>query len=205
MARAALRLASNCEHDANTTSCPWRTAQWPSACARWLLPVPQGTGQRYSAFEITRRMGELERRSRRSRWASLKPSTTLRADVMFFTNSLWYARVSDEPDINARYDAWRTLHGMHDTVESLRSQTAELDEYRKERFEKMTGVLLLLFLPITMATGFFSGAQFNEMELRVGLPWTTGGWKVFLIYTAVFTVLVFGALVLARLLSWRKR
>ncbi len=163
------------------------------------------TGQRYSAFEITRRMGELERRSRRSRWASLAPSTTLRADVMFFTNSLWYARVSDEPDINARYDAWRSLHGMHDTVESLRSQTAELDEYRKERFEKTTGVLLLLFLPITMATGFFSGAQFNEMELRVGLPWTTGGWKVFLIYTAVFTVLVFGALLLARLLSWRKR
>ncbi|MBL8920678.1 MAG: hypothetical protein JNJ54_17565 [Myxococcaceae bacterium] len=163
------------------------------------------TGQRYSAFEITRRMGELERRSRRSRWASLKPSTTLRADVMFFTNSLWYSRVSDEPDINARYDAWRTLHGMYETVESLRSQTAELDEYRKERFEKTTGVLLLLFLPITMATGFFSGAQFNEMELRVGLPWTTGGWKVFLIYTAVFTVLVFGALVLARLLSWRKR
>lgn len=163
------------------------------------------TGQRYSAFEITRRMGQLERRSRRSRWASLAPTTTLRADVMFFTNSLWYARVSDEPDINARYDAWRELHGMHDTVESLRSQTAELDEYRKERFEKMTGVLLLLFLPITMATGFFSGAQFNEMELRVGLPWTTGGWKVFLIYTAVFTILVFGALVLARLLSWRKR
>lgn len=163
------------------------------------------TGQRYSAFEITRRMGELERRSRQSRWASLRPSTTLRADVMFFTNSLWYARVSDEPDINARYDAWRTLHGMHDTVESLRSQTAELDEYRKERFEKTTGVLLLLFLPITMATGFFSGAQFNEMELRVGLPWTTGGWKVFLIYTAVFTVLVFGALLLARLLSWRRR
>lgn len=177
------------------------------------LPVLDGdfalflltTGQRYSAFEITRRMGELERRSRRSRWASLAPTTTLRGDVMFFTNSLWYARVSDEPDINARYDAWRELHGMHDTVESLRSQTSELDEYRKERFEKMTGILLLLFLPITMATGFFSGAQFNEMELRVGLPWTTGGWKVFLIYTAVFTVLVFGALLVARLLSWRKR
>ncbi|MBE2251537.1 MAG: hypothetical protein IAE78_18490 [Myxococcus sp.] len=163
------------------------------------------TGQRYSAFEITRRMGELERRSRRSRWASLTPSTTLRGDVMFFTNSLWYARVSDEPDINARYDAWRELHGMQDTVESLRSQTSELDEYRKERFEKTTGVLLLLFLPLTMATGFFSGAQFNELELRVGLPWTTGGWQIFLIYTAVFTVLVFGALVLARLLSWRKR
>lgn len=163
------------------------------------------TGQRYSAFEITRRMGEAERRSRGSRWASLAPTTTLRGDVMFFTNSLWYARVSDEPDVNARYDAWRTLHGMHETVEALRSQTAELDEYRKERFEKMTGVLLLLFLPLTMATGFFSGAQFNEMELHLGLPWTTGGWKIFLIYTAVFTVLVFGALVLARLLSWRKR
>lgn len=162
-------------------------------------------GQRYAAFEITRRMGELERRSRRSRWGALAPSTTLRADVMSFTNALWYARVSDEPDVNARYDAWRRLHGMPETVESLRSQTAELDEYRKERFEKMTGVLLFLFLPITIATGFFSGAQFNEMELRVGLPWTTGGWKVVLIYTAVFTVLVFGAVLLARLLSWRKR
>lgn len=163
------------------------------------------TGQRYSAFEITRRMAELERRSRSSRWASLAPTATVRGDVMFFTNSLWYARVSDEPDVNARYDAWRTLHGLHDTVESLRSQTAELDEYRKERFEKTTGVLLLVFLPVTMATGFFSGAQFNEMDLRLGLPWTTGGWKVFMIYTAVFTVLVAGTVVLARLLSWRKR
>jgi hypothetical protein len=163
------------------------------------------TGQRYAAFEITRRMGELERRSRRSRWASLTSTTTLRADVMSFTNALWYARVSDEPDVNARYDAWRKLHGMPETVDSLRSQTAELDEYRKERFEKMTGVLLFLFLPITIATGFFSGAQFNEMELRVGLPWTTGGWKIFLVYTLVFTVLVFGAVLLARLLSWRRR
>lgn len=163
------------------------------------------TGQRYAAFEITRRMGALERKSRASRLAALAPSSTVRADVMFFTNSLWYARVSDEPDVNARYDAWRTLHGMHETVEALRSQTSELDEYRKERFEKMTGVLLLLFLPITIATSFFSGAQFNEMELRLGLPWTTGGWKIFLIYTAVFTVFVGGSLVLARLLSWRKR
>ncbi len=163
------------------------------------------TGQRYAAFEITRRMGELERKNRASRLAALAPSSTVRADVMFFTNSLWYARVSDEPDVNARYDAWRALHGMNETVEALRSQTSELDEYRKERFEKMTGVLLLLFLPITIATSFFSGAQFNEMELRLGLPWTTGGWKIFLIYTAVFTVFVGGSLVLARLLSWRKR
>lgn len=163
------------------------------------------TGQRYSAFEITRRMGELERRSRASRWAALAPSSTVRADVMFFTNSLWYPRISDEPDVEARYDAWHELHGLHDTVDALRTQTAELDEYRKERFEKTTGLLLLLFLPITMATGFFSGAQFSEMEMRVGLPWTTGGWKIFLIYTLVFTVLVFGALVLARLFSWRKR
>jgi hypothetical protein len=163
------------------------------------------TGQRYVAFEITRRMGEVERKSRTSRWQSLTPTTNLRGDVMLFTNSLWYPRVSDDPDLDARYDAWRELHGMQETVESLRSQTTELDEYRKERFENMVGLLLFLFLPITIVSGFFSGAQFNEMELRVGLPWTTGGWKVFLIYTAFFSALVFGAVALGRVFSWRKK
>ena len=61
------------------------------------------------------------------------------------------------------------------------------------------------FLPITIVCGFFSGAQFNEMDTHVGLPWTTGGWRVFLAYTGFFTVVVFGALVAGRLLSWRKR
>ncbi len=163
------------------------------------------TGQRYVAFEIGRRMGDVERRARTNRWQTLRPARTLRGDVMLFTNSLWYARVSDDPELDSRYDAWRVLHGMNETVESLRSQTSELDEYRKERFENMVGVLLFVFLPITIATGFFSGAQFNEMELRVGLPWTTGGWKIFMIYTAVFSALVFGAVVLTRLFSWRKR
>ncbi|MBX7096634.1 MAG: hypothetical protein K1X89_02885 [Myxococcaceae bacterium] len=162
-------------------------------------------GQRYTAFEITRRMGEVERRSRTSRWASLLPSRDVRADVMFFTNSLWYARVSDDPDLEARYDAWKALHGMAETVESLRSQTTELDEFRKERFEGMVGLLVFVFLPITIVCGFFSGAQFNEMDLKLGLPWTTGGWKIFLIYTGVFTVLVFGTLVVGRLLSFRRR
>ena len=46
---------------------------------------------------------------------------------MLFTNTLWHARVSDDPDLDARYDAWRALHGMNETVEALRSQTQELD------------------------------------------------------------------------------
>ncbi|MBK7863429.1 MAG: hypothetical protein IPJ65_33470 [Archangiaceae bacterium] len=162
-------------------------------------------GQRYAAFEITRRMGALERRSRTSALAALRPASDVRGDVMLFTNSLWHARVSDDPDLEARYDAWRALHGMNETVESLRSQTQELDEYRKERFESMVGVLVFVFLPITIVCGFFSGAQFNEMDLRLGLPWVTGGWKIFLIYTALFTVVTFGTLVLGRLLTWRRR
>lgn len=162
-------------------------------------------GQRYAAFEITRRMAELERRSRTSALSALRPRGDVRGDVMFFTNSLWFARVSDDPDLDARYDAWRALHGMNETVESLRSQTQELDEYRKERFESMVGLLVFVFLPITIVCGFFSGAQFNEMDLRLGLPWVTGGWKIFLIYTALFTVVTFGTLVLGRLLTWRRR
>lgn len=162
-------------------------------------------GQRYAAFEITRRMGELERRSRTSALSALRPRGDVRGDVMLFTNSLWFARVSDDPDLDARYDAWRALHGMHETVESLRSQTQELDEYRKERFESMVALLVFVFLPITIVCGFFSGAQFNDMELRLGLPWVTGGWKIFLIYTALFTVVTFGTLVLGRLLTWRRR
>ena len=35
---------------ANTTSAPWRTAQWPSACARWLLPTPLGPTMSTGAF-----------------------------------------------------------------------------------------------------------------------------------------------------------
>jgi hypothetical protein len=39
----------------------------------------------------------------------------------------------------------------------------------------------------------------------VGIPGTTTGWIVFMGYTAAFTVLVFGTVALARLLSWRRR
>lgn len=163
------------------------------------------TGQRYAAFELTKRMGDVERQSRTERWQQMSPTRRLRADVMLFTNSLWYARVSDSPELNARYDAWREMHGMSDTVEALRDQTTELDEYRKERFENMVGVMLFIFLPITIASGFFSGAQFNEMDLRLGLPWTTGGWVLFVLYTAFFSVLVFGAVIALRLFSSRKR
>lgn len=163
------------------------------------------TGQRYVAFELTRRMGAVERASRVERWQKMAPTRHLRADVMLFTNSLWYARVSDSPELNWRYDAWRELHGMEDTVAALRDQTTELDEYRKQRFEAMVGMMLFVFLPITIASGFFSGAQFNEMDLRLGLPWTTGGWVLFMAYTAFFSVLVFGAVIVLRLVSSRKR
>jgi hypothetical protein len=162
-------------------------------------------GQRYSVFELNRRMAEVERRARRSRWQSLRPTGDVRADVMFFTNSLWYSRVSDDPGVNARYRAWNELHDMDDTVHAMRDQTAELDEYRKERFEKMAGLMVFAFLPVTIVCGFFSGIQFDDLPLYKGLPWSTGGWVIFLIYTAVFTVLVFGTLILGRLLSWRKR
>jgi hypothetical protein len=124
---------------------------------------------------------------------------------MLFTNSLWYARVSDNPAIDARYDAWRALHDMGETVDALRSQTTELDEYRKERFENMMGILVFVFLPITIACGFFSGAQFNELSLSVGVPGSTGGWRIFLIYTAIFTVFVFGTVALGRIISSRRR
>ena len=163
------------------------------------------TGQRYVAFELTRRMGAVERASRTERWQKMAPTRHLRADVMLFTNSLWYARVSDSPELNWRYDAWRELHGMQDTVSALRDQTTEIDEYRKQRFEAMVGVMLFVFLPITIASGFFSGAQFNEMDLRLGLPWTTGGWILFVLYTAFFSVLVFGSVIVLRLVSSRKR
>jgi hypothetical protein len=163
------------------------------------------TGQRYVAFELTRRMGAVERASRSERWQKMAPTRHLRADVMLFTNSLWYARVSDSPELNWRYDAWRELHGMEDTVAALRDQTTELDEYRKQRFEAMVGMMLFVFLPITIASGFFSGAQFNEMPLHLGLPWTTGGWVLFVAYTAFFSVLVYGAVVVLRLVNSRKR
>jgi hypothetical protein len=58
---------------------------------------------------------------------------------------------------------------------------------------------------VSLACGFFSGAQFQELSPSVGIPGTTTGWSFFLGYTAAFTVLVFGAVFLARLLSWRRR
>lgn len=162
-------------------------------------------GQRSTAFELTRRMGEIERSSRTSRWQRVSPGRNLRADVMLFTNSLWHARVSESPEVNARYDAWRDLHGMTQTVEALREQTTELDEYRKERFENLVGLMLFIFLPITIVSGFFSGMQFEDLELHRGWPWTTGGWTLFVIYTAVFSVLVYGAGLFLRLRGGRKR
>ena len=39
----------------------------------------------------------------------------------------------------------------------------------------------------------------DEFPLRYGLPWTTNGWLIFLMYTAIFTVLVFGTWVVSRL------
>lgn len=163
------------------------------------------SGQRYAAFEITRRMGEVERASRTRRWQSHAPTRALRGDVMLFINSLWHARVSDDPDVDARYDAWRELHDMQETVEALRSQTTELDQYRREGFENMVGVLLFLFLPITIVSGFFSGVQFEDLSLRQGIPWSTGGWRLFLLYTAFFSVLVYGAVLASRLFSRRRR
>ncbi|MBM7115154.1 hypothetical protein [Archangium primigenium] len=162
-------------------------------------------GQRYSAFETSRRMAEVEQRYRTSRWQSLRPARSVRSDVMLFTNSLWHTRVSEDPDINARYLAWHSLHGLQETVEAMKDQAAELDQYKRDQFDRMVGLLVFVFLPISLACGFFSGAQFEDMSLAVGIPGTTTGWLIFLGYTAAFTVLVFGTVFLARVMNWRKR
>lgn len=161
-------------------------------------------GQRYSVFEIHRRMSEIERTARTSTWQSLNPVSDLRADVMLFTNSLWYTQVSDQPAVNARYGAWLELHGTREGVEAMRDQVAELDEYRKQRREATVNLLLLIFLPITIVCGFFSGLQFEQIPLEAGLPWTTSGWILFLAYTVVFTALIGVAFVGSKLLSRRR-
>ena len=163
------------------------------------------TGQRYSAFEISRRMAEVEQRYRTSRWQSLRPARSVRSDVMLFTNSLWHSRVGEDPDLNARYLAWHSLHGLQETVAAMRDQASELDQYKRDQFDRMVGLLVFVFLPVSLACGFFSGAQFQDMSPSVGIPGATTGWFVFLGYTAAFTVLVFGTVALARLLSWRRR
>ncbi|WP_257455901.1 hypothetical protein [Archangium lipolyticum] len=177
----------------------------PLACDRDFLLFLLTIGQRYSAFETSRRMAEVEQRYRTSRWQNLRPARSVRSDVMLFTNSLWHTRVSEDPDINARYLAWHSLHGLQETVEAMRDQASELDQYKRDQFDRMVGILVFVFLPVSLACGFFSGAQFQDMSPSVGIPGATTGWLVFLGYTAAFTVLVFGTVFLARIMSWRRR
>ena len=177
----------------------------PPRCDQDFLLFLLTTGQRYSAFEISRRMAEVEQRYRTSRWQSLRPARSVRSDVMLFTNSLWHTRVGEEPDLNARYLAWHALHGLQETVSAMKDQAAELDQYKRDQFDRMVGLLVFVFLPVSLACGFFSGVQFQELDPSVGIPGATTGWLVFLGYTAAFTVLVFGTVAAARLLSWRRR
>jgi hypothetical protein len=177
----------------------------PLACDRDFLLFLLTIGQRYSAFETSRRMAEVEQRYRTSRWQNLRPARSVRSDVMLFTNSLWHTRVSEDPDVNTRYLAWHSLHGLQETVEAMRDQASELDQYKRDQFDRMVGILVFVFLPVSLACGFFSGAQFQDMSPSVGIPGATTGWLVFLGYTAAFTVLVFGTVVLARVMSWRRR
>ncbi len=177
----------------------------PLASDRDFLLFLLTIGQRYSAFETSRRMAEVEQRYRTSRWQSLRPARSVRSDVMLFTNSLWHTRVSEDPDVNARYLAWHSLHGLQETVVAMKDQAAELDQYKRDQFDRMVGILVFVFLPVSLACGFFSGAQFQEMSPSVGIPGATTGWLVFLGYTAAFTVLVFGTVCFARVLSWRRR
>ncbi|HEX8825066.1 MAG TPA: hypothetical protein VF794_34430 [Archangium sp.] len=177
----------------------------PLASDRDFLLFLLTIGQRYSAFETSRRMAEVEQRYRTSRWQSLRPARSVRSDVMLFTNSLWHTRVSEDPDVNARYLAWHSLHGLQETVESMKDQAAELDQYKRDQFDRMVGILVFVFLPVSLACGFFSGAQFQDMSPGVGIPGATTGWLVFLGYTAAFTVLVFGTVFLARVMNWRRR
>jgi hypothetical protein len=180
-------------------------ARGPLTCDRDFLLFLLTLGQRYSAFETSRRMAEVEQRYRTSRWQSLRPARSVRSDVMLFTNSLWHTRVSEDPDLNARYLAWHSLHGMQETVEAMRDQASELDQYKRDQFDRMVSILLFVFLPVSLACGFFSGAQFQDMSPSVGIPGTTTGWLIFLGYTAAFTVLVFGTVLLARMMNWRRR
>lgn len=177
----------------------------PLACDQDFLLFLLTLGQRYSAFEISRRMAEVEQRFRTSRWQSLRPARSVRADVMLFTNSLWHTRVGEDPDLNARYLAWHSLHGLQETVAAMKDQASELDQYKRDQFDRMVGILVFVFLPVSLACGFFSGAQFQELDPEVGIPGGTTGWRIFLGYTAAFTVLVFGTVALARLMSWRRR
>jgi hypothetical protein len=177
----------------------------PLACDQDFLLFLLTIGQRYSAFEISRRMAEVEQRYRTSRWQSLRPARSVRSDVMLFTNSLWHTQVGEDPDLNARYLAWHSLHGLQETVAAMKDQASELDQYKRDQFDRMVGILVFVFLPVSLACGFFSGAQFQELNPEVGIPGMTTGWLVFLGYTAAFTVLVFGTVALARLLSWRRR
>ncbi|WNG38435.1 hypothetical protein F0U61_35705 [Archangium violaceum] len=177
----------------------------PLACDRDVLLFLLTIGQRYSAFETSRRMAEVEQRYRTSRWQSLRPARSVRSDVMLFTNSLWHTRVSEDPDVNARYLAWHSLHGLQETVEAMKDQASELDQYKRDQFDRMVGILVFVFLPVSLACGFFSGAQFQDMSPTVGIPGATTGWLIFLGYTAAFTVLVFGTVFLARVMSWRRR
>jgi len=175
------------------------------ACDRDCLLFLLTIGQRYSAFETSRRMAEVEQRYRTSRWQSLRPARSVRSDVMLFTNSLWHTRVGEDPDLNARYLAWHSLHALQETVAAMRDQASELDQYKRDQFDRMVGLLVFVFLPVSLACGFFSGAQFQDMSPSVGIPGATTGWFIFLGYTAAFTVLVFGTVFVARLLSWRRR
>jgi hypothetical protein len=177
----------------------------PLRCDQDFLLFLLTTGQRYSAFEISRRMAEVEQRYRTSRWQSLRPARSVRSDVMLFTNSLWHSRVGEDPDLNARYLSWHSIHGLQETVSAMKDQASELDQYKRDQFDRMVGLLVFVFLPVSLACGFFSGAQFQELSPMVGIPGTTTGWLVFLGYTAAFTVLVFGTVAAARLLSWRRR
>ncbi len=177
----------------------------PLASDRDFLLFLLTIGQRYSAFETSRRMAEVEQRYRTSRWQSLRPARSVRADVMLFTNSLWHTRVSEDPDVNARYLAWHSLHGLQETVTAMKDQASELDQYKRDQFDRMVGFLVFVFLPVSLACGFFSGAQFQDMSPAVGIPGATTGWIIFLGYTAAFTVLVFGTVFFARVMSWRRR
>jgi hypothetical protein len=177
----------------------------PLRCDQDFLLFLLTTGQRYSAFEISRGMAEVEQRYRTSRWQSLRPARSVRSDVMLFTNSLWHSRIGEDPDLNARYLAWHSLHGLQETVAAMKDQASELDQYKRDQFDRMVGLLVFVFLPVSLACGFFSGAQFQELSPSVGIPGATTGWLVFLGYTAAFTVLVFGTVAAARLLSWRRR
>ncbi len=160
-------------------------------------------GQRYTLFELGKRMIHVERQIRNSRFRRFNPISRLRADVMLFTNALWFCRISDDPDIERRYETWAKIHGANELFDNIKIQVGELDQYWAERREKLMNVMISVFLPITLATSIFSGNQFSRtLTTNELVPGPSDAWLGFGIYALGFAALIVGVVLLSRVVFW---